>query len=333
MPRTLRAVALGGGHGLSATLRALRFLSEDITAVVTVADDGGSSGRLRDEFGCLPPGDLRMALAALCEGNEWGRTWRDVLQHRFASDGPLGGHAVGNLLIAALWEKLGDEVAGLDLVGRLLGAGGRVLPMSAIPLVIEADLHIEPTADSSHRGAEPVAPRTIRGQVTVAEARGRLDNVHLVPDNPPVRPEVLQALEAADLIILGPGSWYTSVLPHLLVPDLAAAIRSAKARRMIVMNLAPQDQETAGLTPADHLRVLQDHDAALRCDTVIADPLAVADPDDLVHSAHAMGGRVVFRQVRSAERADVHDPLRLAAAIRDAYEGSLGDVAPNLDEE
>ena len=256
-----------------------------------------------------------MALAALCQSNEWGLTWRDVLQHRFTSDGPLAGHAVGNLLIAALWDKLGDEVAGLDMVGRLLGASGRVLPMSAIPLVIEADL--------APHGEDQC---TIRGQVNVAEAHGRLENVRLIPKDPPVLDEVNDALEEADLIVLGPGSWYTSVLPHLLVPDLAQAIRASNAQRMVIMNLVPQDEETAGLTPADHLRVLMDHDAALRCDTVIVDPLAVADPDDLVSAASQMGSRVVFRQVRSAERADVHDPLRLATAIRDAYEGNLGDV-------
>ena len=132
--------ALGGGHGLAASLTALRFVTDDITAVVTVADDGGSSGRLRDEFGVLPPGDLRMALAALCSDTEWGHTWRDVLQHRFAGDGPLGGHALGNLLIVALWELHEDPVSGLDLVGRLLQARGRVLPMAAVPLAIEADV-------------------------------------------------------------------------------------------------------------------------------------------------------------------------------------------------
>jgi len=116
-------VALGGGHGLAASLAALRLITDQITAVVTVADDGGSSGRLRDEFDVLPPGDLRMALAALCDDTEWGHQWRDVLQHRFAGDGQLGGHAVGNLLIVSLWDLLGDTVGGLDLVGRLLNAG------------------------------------------------------------------------------------------------------------------------------------------------------------------------------------------------------------------
>ena len=119
-------VALGGGHGLSATLSSLRLMTDRITAVVTVADDGGSSGRLRSELGVLPPGDLRMALAALCDDSEWGRTWSAVLQHRFSSSGDLDQHAVGNLLIVALWELLEDPVTGLDWVGKLLGARGQI---------------------------------------------------------------------------------------------------------------------------------------------------------------------------------------------------------------
>lgn len=311
---SLNMVALGGGHGLSATLRALRLLSDHVTAVVTVADDGGSSGRLREEFDILPPGDLRMALVALCEGTSASRVWREVLQHRFTSDGPLGGHALGNLLIAALWDYFGDEIQGLDMVGQLLRTAGRVLPMAAIPLVIEADVK---------NGDETT---TVRGQVRVAEANGQLSNVHLLPPNPPVNPEVLDAIARADVIVLGPGSWYTSVLPHLLVPQLAKAIRKSSAQRVVVMNLSQQALETANLTPADHLAVLQDHDPELQCDVVIADPLVVEDPQRLVQAAEKMNATVLFRQVRSAERADVHDPLRLAAAIRDAVEGSLGDV-------
>ena len=141
-----KVVALGGGHGLSASLSALRLLTSDLTAVVTVADDGGSSGRLREEYGVLPPGDLRMALAALCDDTDWGRTWRDVMQHRFrAGKGPGGSldeHAMGNLLIVTLWELLGDAVAGLKWAGALLGARGQVLPMSTVPLTIEGDVRV-----------------------------------------------------------------------------------------------------------------------------------------------------------------------------------------------
>ncbi len=130
--QSLKVVALGGGHGLHASLSALRRLTDDLTAVVTVADDGGSSGRLRRELGVLPPGDLRMALAALCGDDEWGKTWKRVVQHRFKSEGALHGHAVGNLLIVALWELLDDPVLALEWVGRLLGAHGRVLPMASV---------------------------------------------------------------------------------------------------------------------------------------------------------------------------------------------------------
>src|SRR5690348_1730835 len=156
-PLNPKVVALGGGHGLAASLAALRRVTGSLTAIVTVADDGGSSGRLRRDFGVLPPGDLRMALAALCGDDEWGTTWSKVVQHRFAGDQELAGHAVGNLLIVALWDLLGDTVAGLDWVGRLLGTGGRVLPMAAVPLDIVAEV----------TGADPAWPdevSTVRGQ-------------------------------------------------------------------------------------------------------------------------------------------------------------------------
>ena len=133
-------VALGGGHGLAVSLTALRGVTTDLTAVVTVADNGGSSGRLRDEFGVLPPGDLRMALAALCGDDRWGQTWARVLQHRFASEGEMDGHSMGNLLIVTLWDLLHDHVDGLDWVAGLLGARGRVLPMALTPLDITAEV-------------------------------------------------------------------------------------------------------------------------------------------------------------------------------------------------
>ena len=188
-------VALGGGHGLSASLSALRLLTDRLTAVVTVADDGGSSGRLREELGVPPPGDLRMALSALCDDSDWGRTWRDVLQHRFASDGALDRHAVGNLLIVALWEILGDPIAGLDWVGRLLGARGRVLPMAAVPLRIEADV-VGPDGRT----------RLVDGQSHVAVAKGRVTQVRLDPPKPPACPEALEAVRQAPA-----GAWYSGV--------------------------------------------------------------------------------------------------------------------------
>ena len=251
-------VALGGGHGLSATLRALRHITRALTAVVTVADDGGSSGRLRQEMPILPPGDLRMALASLCEESEWGLTWRDVMQLRLDTTGPLNGHALGNLLISGLWQLLDDPVEGLDWVGRLLGAQGRVLPMSTTPIDIEADMN-----DGGRR-------YVVAGQSKVAVA-----------------------------------------------PD---------AHRALVLNLARQRGETDTMSTADHVRVLREYAPALKLDVVVADPTACDDIDDLIVAAEELGARVLLRQVRTGDGAPHHDPLRLAAALRDAFDGFLGEV-------
>ncbi|GIG26148.1 gluconeogenesis factor YvcK family protein [Cellulomonas denverensis] len=307
-------VALGGGHGLSATLSALRRLTDRITAVVTVADDGGSSGRLRDELDVLPPGDLRMALAALCEDSDWGRTWRDVLQHRFTSAGDLDQHAVGNLLIVALWELLGDTVDGLDWVGRLLDAKGRVLPMAAVPLAIEADV-VHPDGSAG----------LVRGQSRVAVTTDRIAQVRLTPQRPPALPESVAAVREADWVVLGPGSWYTSVIPHLLVPELADALLTTTARRIVVLNLSPES-ETAGMGPCEHLDALREHAPDLRLDAVIADPGAVEDVDELIERTQGFGGRLLLRQVRRGDGSPRHDALRLAAAISDVVQDYLGDV-------
>jgi uncharacterized cofD-like protein len=313
-------VALGGGHGLSASLSALRHLTDRLTAVVTVADDGGSSGRLRRELGVLPPGDLRMALSALCDDGEWGRLWRDVLQHRFASAGALHDHAMGNLLIVTLWELLGDAVDGLDWVGRLLGARGRVLPMAAVPLDIEASVQgVDPD--------DPTALTTVRGQVAVATTPGRVTGVRLVPEVPPACPPALEAVRSADWVVLGPGSWFSSVLPHLLVPDLAAALCETPARRCVTLNLGEQDGETEGFSPQAHLEVLREHAPDLRVDAVLADPRSVDDPDELARAAAALGGRLLMRQVSVGDGSPRHDPLRLAAAYRDLFADVLGDVS------
>lgn len=306
-------VALGGGHGLSASLSALRLMSDRLTAVVTVADDGGSSGRLRDELGVLPPGDLRMALAALTDDSDWGRTWSAVLQHRFRSEGPLDNHAVGNLLISALWELLGDTVTGLDWVGKLLGARGRVLPMASVPLVVEADVRC------------PDGPRTVVGQVNVATAEGRIERLRLVPADPPACEEAVTAVREADWVVLGPGSWYSSVLVHLLVPQLSAALHETTARRCVTLNLSP-DAETSGLTAVDLLDALHHHAPRLRIDVVLADPSAVEDVDAAQAAAARLGARLVMRQVAQGDGTARHDALRLAAAYRDVFDQVLGDV-------
>ncbi|GEK20958.1 gluconeogenesis factor YvcK family protein [Cellulomonas xylanilytica] len=309
-------VALGGGHGLSASLSALRLMTDRITAVVTVADDGGSSGRLRDELGVLPPGDLRMALSALCDDSDWGRTWRDLLQHRFSSSGDLDQHAVGNLLIVALWELLGDTVEGLDWVGKLLGARGRVLPMAAVPLLIEADV-----VDRSG------ATTRVVGQSAVAVTTGTISQVRLEPPDPPACPEAVDAIEAADWIVLGPGSWYTSVLPHLLVPGLRDALHRTSARTIVTLNLASGESgETAGMRADQYLDVLHSHAPELRVDAVVADPSAVEDVEALAERSADLGARLLLRQVSRGDGTPRHDPLRLAGAYSDVLDGFLGDV-------
>ncbi|GAA0227665.1 uridine diphosphate-N-acetylglucosamine-binding protein YvcK [Actinomadura nitritigenes] len=317
-----KVVALGGGHGLYASLSALRRVTDRLTAVVTVADDGGSSGRLRRELGVLPPGDLRMALAALCGDDEWGQTWRDVVQHRFRSEGDLQGHAVGNLLIVALWELLGGDapggapggagpgstVAGLDWVGRLLGAHGRVLPMAAVPMDIVAEV----------RGADPARPDEItyvKGQVACASTPGSVLGVSLVPADPPACPEALAAVDDADWIVFGPGSWFTSVLPHLKVPALARALTSSRARRVVALNLAPQPGETDDFSPQTHLEVLQAHAPDLRVDVVLADAGVVDDTDALDKAVRRLGGRLVLSQVAADDGSPRHEPARLAQAF------------------
>jgi uncharacterized cofD-like protein len=314
-PVSRPVVALGGGHGLYASLSALRRVTRQLTAVVTVADDGGSSGRLRREFGVLPPGDLRMALAALCGDDSWGTTWSRVVQHRFTGDGDLGGHAVGNVLIVALWELLGDTVQGLDWVGRLLGAHGRVLPKAAVPLDLAAEV------EGAQEG-RPDEITTVRGQVACATTRGRVRSISLVPADPPACTEATEAVRAADWVVLGPGSWFTSVLPHLMVPQLAEALHQTPARRLVALNLAPQAGETEGFSPHAHLEVLADHAPQLQIDVVLADRRAAADTaDELEKAAARLGGRLVLADLAMGDGSPRHDPLRLAGAFMHIFEG------------
>jgi len=324
---------LGGGHGLAASLSALRRVTDHLTAIVTVSDDGGSSGRLRKEFGVLPPGDLRKALAALCGDDVWGRTWAEVVQHRFASNGELHGHALGNLLIVAINELLGDQVAALDLVGRLLRAHGRVLPMSVVPLDIEAEVAgLDP--------ADPRSVRTVRGQVAVATAAGQITSVSLVPPEPPACPEAVAAVLDADWVVLGPGSWFSSVLPHLLVPELADALMSTSARKLVALNLAPQPGETANFSPGTHLDVLAAYAPGLRIDVVLADSGIAAESAaaDTLRSAVAdVEGVLVLAPVAMDDGTARHDPQLLAAAYAgiftpgQGFDGSLSDGTGSTD--
>lgn len=315
LPAGPRVVALGGGHGLFATLRALRRLTPHVTAVVTVADDGGSSGRLREELGVLPPGDLRMALAALAADGPWGSTWEQVLQHRFGGTGPLAGHATGNLLLAGLMQTNDDPVEALALAARMLGAVGRVLPMSPVPLEIVASV-------SGLDPADPGAVREVRGQHQVASTTGVVRDVCLHPVDPPACAAAVQAVRAADWVVFGPGSWYTSVLPHLLVPELRAALRETTARRVVCLNLVAQVGETAGFSPQAHLEVLRTHAPGLRLDVVLADRRAVVDSGPLEVEAKSAGARLLLADIAAAAGVPQHDPVRLARAYATIFDGN-----------
>ena len=242
-----RIVAIGGGHGLAALLRGLKEYTHNITAIVTVADDGGSSGRIRRELGILPPGDVRNCLAALSNDEA---LLGQLFQYRFSgSDNDLSGHNFGNLFISALSEITGSFEEAVAESGRVLGVQGRVLPSTIHDVKLSADI-LMPDAAVEVR---------VEGESQIPLSRGRIRRVWLEPGNPPAFPQAIGAILNADLLIIGPGSLYTSLLPNLLVPDLAEAVRASRALKLFVCNVATQPGETDGFSCGDHLRVFEEH--------------------------------------------------------------------------
>jgi uncharacterized cofD-like protein len=279
-------VALGGGHGLATTLQAVRRYAGTVTAVVSVADDGGSSGRLRQMTGMPAPGDLRRCMVALADPEA---LWSRAFAHRFGA-GDLDGHALGNLIIAGLAEVTGDFGAALDIAADLLGLTARVLPATAVPVVLKADVG----------GAE------ILGQVNVMESTGPITSVSIVPPDAATSPEVVAAVSAADQVVIGPGSLFTSVLATCVVPGILTALHHRRGGRVYVCNLRPQLPETAGLGPADHL-------AAVRAHGVPVDVMVV-DAAGPVPAAAPGGPRIVAAPIARPDRA-AHDPVALAGVL------------------
>jgi uncharacterized cofD-like protein len=303
MSPSKKVVALGGGHGLAATLTSLRQFTSDITAIVTVADNGGSSGRLREEFAIMPPGDLRMALAALCGDDEWGRSWAEIMQYRFTSEGELNGHPIGNLLLAALWDRDGDTVAGLDRVASLLKVIGRVLPMADQPLDIEATFE------------DKAGVKIVRGQAEVATANGRFKSIRIIPENPGARRESLDAIAEAEWITMGPGSWFSSVISHLLVPAQRDAIVASSAKKILLLNLDTSDQsagEYAGYSPLEHLAILHEYAPALKFDLVVVDSSTSGQPELKSHLS-TLGSELLSVDLRSSASPLHHDVKKLAS--------------------
>ena len=242
-----KIVALGGGHGLASLLRGLKIYSHNITAVVTVADDGGSSGRLRQELGIPPPGDIRNCLAALSNDEA---LLTQLFQYRFPGVGSgLDGHSFGNLFISAMAEVTGSFEKAVAESGRVLAVKGDVLPATLHDVRLVADVMV-PYGVGEFR---------IKGESQIPKTNGKVKHVWLEPNNPPAFPQAIQAILAADLIVIGPGSLYTSIIPSLLVPDIAQAIKASKALKVFVCNVATETGETNGFSCNDHIRAIEEH--------------------------------------------------------------------------
>ena len=289
-------VALGGGYGLSASLRAARRYAGEVTGIVSVADDGGSSGRLRRAFGIPAPGDLRRCLVAVAsEGN----VWADAFEHRF--DGAeLDGHPVGNIILAGLTETLGSFGAAIDECLRLLGSVGRVVPATVEPVILKAVFR-DPESPQGHN--------TVEGEVEVGRT-SNLMSIAVVPENPTVPDEALAAIARADQLVLGPGSLFTSVLAVLAVPSIRDAVQLAQGQRIYVANLGEQHPETTGFDVADHVAALSLH--GIEVDTVLVDPEGLPLGD-------VPGHRIVTHPLAGVHR--LHDPGLLAVALQSLWAG------------
>lgn len=327
-PHATRVVALGGGTGLPIVLRGLKDAlfpaawrlvprrgRDRLTAIVTVADDGGSSGRLRDAYGTLPPGDIRNCLVALSDGDP---VLSAIFDYRFDEGGDVGGHSLGNLILTALARLDGDFPRAVERAGALLAARGRVLPSTAAQVRLRAELE-----DGSWCYGESRIPR----------AAIPVRAVELVPPDVEALPEAVEAIRAADVVVIGPGSLYTSVMPVLLVPGIARALAETPARVALVMNLMTEPGETDGYDAASHLRAVRRHAPAVPISDVILNALSpdaerswtyaragaapiVADVDALAR----LGCRVWARELLSDDDKVRHDPRKLAAVVLEIAE-------------
>jgi len=309
-----RVVAIGGGHGLATLLRGLKMYSHNITAVVSVADDGGSSGRLRKSMGILPPGDIRNCLAAL-SGDE--ALMAQLFQYRFPDEGGgLEGHSFGNLFISALAEITGSFEEAVAESGRVLAVHGQVLPSTLHDVQLAADVLLPNTSNEVR----------VQGESSIPESTGRIRRVWLEPNDPPAFPEAVHAILTADLIVVGPGSLFTSVLPNLLVRDIAAAISASRALKVYVCNVATQPGETDGFSCGDHVRAIEEHSGSGLFDVVVANSNyneALIDGVDWVSIEDDFG---VDHPLYQADLVDLVRPWRHSSE-------KLGQVIMNLYQE
>jgi uncharacterized cofD-like protein len=289
----MKVVGIGGGHGLAITLRAARMYADDVAAVVTVADDGGSSGRLTSELGIPPPGDIRNCLVALADGGPLA----DMFQHRF-QQGTLEGHPIGNLVIAALAEMSGDFASAVEEAGRLLGSDG----------------HVYPATTELVRLSAVVEGGVVQGQVAVAQTKAPIHSVHLVPSAPEAHPAAVEAIRAADQIVIGPGSLFTSLIATLLVPGIRDALADTAATKVFVCNARIQKGETEGMDVAAHVEALLVHAGIGSINTVVLQDPPLADAVPLADESWRWPEIEVVRG-DVADDESGHDPVRLAKVL------------------
>ena len=318
-----RVVAIGGGHGLSMLLRGLKVHTRNLTAIVTVADDGGSSGRLRESFGILPPGDIRNCLAALSNDEA---LLTQLFQYRFSGAPELEGHSFGNLFITALTDITGSFEEAIAESGRALSVSGRVLPSTLHDVRLVADMRLPHVVNEVR----------VQGESKIPGMAGHVRRVWLEPDNPPAFPPALQAILNADLIVIGPGSLYTSLLPNLLVPDLLAAIQASRAVKVYVSNIATQTGETDLYNCYDHIRALEEQVGGSFFDLVLCNEnyegsLEPASQWVQADEESRTDPRLYCADLIDADHPWRHDSAKLSQVLMDLFYQRTGPLSDRVD--
>jgi uncharacterized cofD-like protein len=314
-----RIVAIGGGHGLATLLRGLKVYSHNLTAIVTVADDGGSSGKLRRELGILPPGDIRNCLAALSNDEAF---MGQLFQYRFPNGrSGLEGHSFGNLFISALSEITGSFEEAVAESGRVLAVHGRVLPSTIHNIELIADVMLP----------HMVGKFRVEGESKIPESKGRVHRVWLEPNNPPAYPDAIKSILTADMIIIGPGSLYTSIIPNLLVPDISEAIRASKGLKIFICNVATQPGETDGFSCNDHLLALEEHSVGGMYDVIAVNENFSGNLPNNVDwvrtDDHTIHGFAIYKSdLVDAVHPWRHDSKKIAEVILDLYQEKTGPL-------
>jgi uncharacterized cofD-like protein len=313
-----RIAAIGGGHGLSTLLRGLKAYTHNLSAIVTVADDGGSSGRLRQSFGILPPGDIRNCLAALSDDEG---LLTQLFQYRFSGAPDLAGHSFGNLFLTALADLTGSFEQAIVESGRVLSVHGRVYPSTTHDVRLVADVMLPAMA----------APLRVEGESKIPQVAGRVRRVWLEPNNPPAFPPALRAILTADLIVIGPGSLYTSILPNLLVRDILEALKVARAPKIYVCNIATQSGETDFYTCLEHVQAIEEHVGEDFFDVILCNDFHELELPPGVRWVIVDERSRADRRVYCADLVDRahpwrHDAQKLARVIMEIYQEKTGPL-------